>query len=100
MKLVKKKKLEIFIESTYEKNLLRTLKNNKVCTYACLPTEYYHGKQITSIEDDIIDILEFSMCVAIVSIDQHKKVIEDIRKILSRVNGVMYIQDIEEIESK
>jgi hypothetical protein len=100
MKLIKKKKLEIFIESTYEINLLKIFKANNVSTYACLPTEHYHGKQITSIEDDIIDVFEFSMCVAVVDIDSHRKIIEEIDKVLLRANGVMYCQDIEEIESQ
>jgi|GEM_PF-5334487 len=99
MKLVKKKKLEIFIESTYERNLLKVLKEHDISTYACLPTEHYHGKQITSIEDDIIDVFEFLMCVAVVNLDQCKKISEDINKVLSRANGVLYIQDIEEVES-
>lgn len=98
MKTVKKKKLEIFIESTYEENLLKIFKSHNVGTYACLPTEYYHGKQVTSIEDDIIDILEFSLCIAIVDLTQYKTISEEVAKVLSRANGVMHCMEVEEIE--
>ncbi len=99
MKNIKKKKLEIFIESTYERNLLKIFKKNDVLTYACLPTEHYHSKQVSSIEDDIIDVFEFSMCIVIVNIDQYKKIVDEVGKVLSRANGIMYCQDIEEIEN-